>query len=82
MGVPDDAGDELGTAGRHDDAAARGLDDAHRLAVGVGGDEQRPAGGEDAVGAARDDEAREPASEAEKVEAAGGERVDSTSRGW
>ena len=66
--VPDHRGDQLGPARRDDDAAADLLDEPHRLAVGVRGDEHRSPDREDPVETARHDVAREPARETDVVE--------------
>ena len=53
---------------------SRPRDELRRLALGVGGGDHRPAGGEDAVEAARDDVAGQPAGEPDDVDVGGRER--------
>src|SRR2546423_11888264 len=64
----DRGGDELRPAGRDDDAAADRLDELRGLALAVGGDDHRPADGEDAVEPARHDVAGETAREPDDVD--------------
>src|SRR4029077_13012484 len=57
--IPDRARKQLGTAWRHDYAAADLLDDLRGLALRIGGDDHRPRNGQHAVEPARDDVASE-----------------------
>ncbi len=70
VGLADLRRDQIGAVGRHDDAAADLLHEPRRLRVGLGGDEHRAAGGEDAVEPARHDEAGEALREPDVVEIA------------
>ena len=64
----DRLGEQLGSRGRHDHAAVDLAGDACGLALRVSDDDHRPADGEDAVHAARDDEAGEAAAEPDHVD--------------
>ena len=64
----DCVGDGDVVAGGGDQAASRIVDQLHRLALGIGRDDDRTPGGEDAVDAARDDIAGEAARKAEIVD--------------
>src|SRR5207253_565418 len=57
----DHFGDTVGPARRYDDAAADAPDDGRSLAVGIGRDDDGPAGGENPVEPAGDDVSRESA---------------------
>ncbi len=81
--VANHLGEQLGAAGRDDDAAADSLDHLGGLALRVGRDDDRPAGGHDPVQPARHDEAGEALGEPDEVQVVPRTATSgSTSRAW